>query len=392
VTELDWKGETKMETTFKATVSRRDLVKALQLVKRAVPCSPVIVGLSYVLLSVSDDGLSLTGTDMDIAIQTTVGVEYPYVAGQCVVECKKLLELSKSIKSDTVTLETAWDKINIQAGGSGFCLPLGELDEFPPVVFEEHGNEKGQVVLSDEVVTVAKKALRFVADDRTRIVLTGVFFELGDDSATVTATNGSILATYNVPNNVGTGTKHEFILPAPAVKLLTDKHSEPWAATVYDRKVVFRSGDTVVSTKLIDAPYPNYRQVIPQGTLNTQFIADRAELSQAVEGVLPCANVINHKIVFEFGHNSEKPDKLVLSAENPDTGSKGSDTITGNLSGDDLRVAYNGKLTKHILDSVDAERIQWATDDWRSGAVVTPQNENEPGLYLIMPLRLDLDD
>ncbi len=368
---------------MKATINRKELVKAINTVKAVVPRKGYISMLQQVLLTCKGNKLIVSGTDLDNAVAVSIKADQE-LAGQCTVNCKQLLETVKTMTSDDITLKTFKEFLNITGGGRNGSLATMPADDYPNIDFK--GNNEGiHTVFTPEIIGKASQAVKFISVDNQRLALTGVYFEFLKDAAYITATNGHFLAHYEMNDYIGLKA-YNFILPAFPIMQLGKVKKAIWRVTIYANRATFSvtSGalEIKMTSKLIEGPYPKYRQVLPESNPNVLNI-DRASLLQAVNGLIPCSNKITNMVKYYFGTGPG----LKLTAEDLDTGAMGSDEVESVYCGDALAMAFDGKLFKNILESIDTEKIQMTVSDKTSAGMLFPI-DGPDDLFLIMPLRM----
>ncbi len=362
---------------MRTTMDRKELVKALQTVKPAVPLRPMLPILSNVLLQAGPDKLTVTGTNMTHAIEVTVPATTEQ-GGSTLTNCKGLLDTVKSIAGESICLEMVDGMLSIAVNGSRFALPIDDPDSFPLLAFVTNtGISRG--LLSPAFIEKAGNAGKFIATERSRIALTGVYMEFGKRGVEITATDSHYLAHYELPEC--DGKEYNCILPLFPLAQISKHKKEEWLMYVGMDRVTFSSGSIRIMSKLIEGLYPNYKQVIPVGNPNTMTI-DKLDLLQAITGLLPCVPKETGQIRFDFSGDNG----LKLSASNADTGAQGDKRLCCTYSGQNQALAYNGRLVETILESITADEVLWTTSDPKSAAMIYPAGNGES--YLLMPLRL----
>ena len=363
---------------MKATTNRKQLFAALNTIKPVVPgTSCPLPILHRALISVSIHEVTITATDQDNTIRCEVQAEVEQ-AGAYTVDFKKFHAALKMCPGYTVTLESAQYTLSITSNGATFSIPLFDTEEFPVIDFPL-GNEISNTLLTPAATARLLTTCTFIAKERTRITLTGVYMEFQDGDLIITATDGHRLINTTIESVPGDGS---YIVPPFALKQIAKHKKVTWETHTYQDRIIFECPSIMIMSKLIDPPYPNYRQVIPTDLPNLANI-DRAELQAAVAGLLPCTNKNTHKVLFEF-----TPNDLKLSATDSDTGATGNNTVACNypfVYTEPITIAFNGLFIIDILKAITAETITFETSTATSAAIIHPVNSED--LYLLMPLR-----
>ena len=104
-------------------ISREALIKPLQLVTGVVERRQTLPVLSNVLLSLDNNQLSFTGTDLEVELMGSVEVDSGKSDGDITVPARKLMDICKSLPdSASLKFELDDDKLKIQSGRSRFSL------------------------------------------------------------------------------------------------------------------------------------------------------------------------------------------------------------------------------------------------------------------------------
>ena len=364
---------------MKTTIEQKELLKALNAVKTVVPRKPHLPALTNVLLDVNAGKMTITGTDMKNTIQVEVKAETTH-PGTLLVHCSDFINAVRSCNG-SISLEQIGDRLSVMCGPaecqSGISILCADTEVFPR--YSLSGDvEVCHSLLLPGAVAKLKAAVKFVAKERTRPALTGVLVELQDGGLIITATDGHRLANFTLTQHPGRG---DFIIPVFTINQIAKHKKASWYAYFYDDRVTFSAGDIKISSRLIEGPYPNYRQVMPADLANAAIIGRKALLS-AVVALLPCSNEITRRIVFTF--NSD----LEISASNVDKGTEGKNQVPHKYTGAALTIAFNGLLVKDILDTIDSEKVTWRTDSAESASIIEPIDDSS-ARFLLMPLRVN---
>ena len=267
------------------TIAKDQLLAGLQSVQNIVSTRTTLPILSNVLLHAEGSRLELTATDLDVTITSSVEATIKK-GGATTVPVKKLFGIARELASSEIDLEVD-DKnfCSIRSGSSFFKIRGLGPEEFPPL--PKFTDDKKVALPQEKIRGMLKKTYFAVSNDESRYVLNGIFFSLKEHKLTMVATDGRRLALVDEEVDLPANSQGEFIVPAKAVnelvRLLQDKgdveinFSENQAAfALKDEK----AGLTLVTTKLIEGNYPNYRQVIP-GEAKERVSFGREELMHA---------------------------------------------------------------------------------------------------------------
>src|SRR5256884_3727913 len=173
---------------MKFTITREQLQEGLSGVAAAIPAKTTLPVLANVLVEVTKQGLRLSGTDLDIAVTTTVSAEVD-TEGAVTLPAKKLVDIARELPSGPVRFTAAGEsRVAIECGRSKFKLlglPREEFPSFPAVKFDGAWNAEAGVVhkLVGHVAFAA-------STEESPPILKGVLWELPPHHIRMGGTNG----------------------------------------------------------------------------------------------------------------------------------------------------------------------------------------------------------
>jgi DNA polymerase-3 subunit beta len=367
---------------MKFTITRERLHEGLVAVAASVPSKTTLPVLSNILVEATADGVRLSGTDLDIAVSTTVPAEVD-AEGAVTVPAKKLLEIVRELPSAAIRVAVSGEqRVNLECGRSRFKLlgiPREEFPNFPPVSFDDSWS-----VTSSDLQKLINHVSFASSTEESRPILNGVLWELRSDVMRMVATNGHRLARLDVPVSRGTASA-DLIVPPKAldqVRRLFGPADELEIARS-DNHLGFRTGTTLVFTRLIEGPYPNYDQVIPKDN-DRECTVEKDSLASALRRVGVVASDQTHRVRLQFSGGS-----LKLSVSTPDLG-EAQDEISVTYDGDQLEIGFNATYLLEILKYMPTDEVRLTFKAPERAATIEPVGWDDPASYLclVMPLRL----
>src|SRR5881275_269048 len=356
---------------MKFTITREQLQEGLSAVAAAIPAKTTLPVLANVLVEVTKQGLRLSGTDLDIAVSTTVPAEVD-AEGAVTLPAKKLVDIARELPSGPVRITAAGEsRVGIECGRSKFKLlglPREEFPSFPAVKFD------GAWKAAAGVVHKLVGHVAFAAStEESRPILNGVMWELRPDHMRMVATNGHRLAKMDVPAQGGSTA--DLIVPPKALEQIRRLFAPEDALEIArsDNHIGFRAGGTLVFSRLIEGPYPNYEQVIPREN-DKVATADKAAMAAALRRMSVVASDQTHRIRLAFSGGAVK-----FSVQTPDLGE----------AQDELTITYEGEPLE-ILKYMPTDEVRLTFKAPERAATVEPVGWDDPASYmaLVMPLRL----
>lgn len=372
---------------MKITTDQAHLFSGIQIVSTVVPPRATLPVLSNVLLAAEQEELILSATDLDISISTRVHVEVVH-PGEITVPARKLLQIVRELPDTRLSLETEEDRIALSSEQGHYVLSGISADQFPGLPTDV----EGMTVQTDANLMrrMIEKTIFAASTDETNPVLNGVLWRIEDREGlgrmTMVATDGHRLARTisDLPEPVGE--RAEAILPPKVlhqlVRLIAGG-AELKKAVVGQNFVVFDLGTTVLFSRVIEGPYPNFEQVIPKQN-EKKLVAARDVFVPAIRRVSILADAETHQVRLSLSENSMK-----LTSASRDIGAEAREMLQVSYQAEALEIAYDASYLMDILRNIDSEEVLFELDTPVSAGIVRPvqQEEGLDYLYLIMPLR-----
>ena len=369
--------------SMKFNASSSDLVKALSAVSGAVPNKATLPILETILFESEDGKLRLTATDLEISIIEYMSADIEE-DGAVAIPARRLIETLRQLPDIPVSFEVD-DNFNIKfRTDKGTYKLVGEdPDEFPEVPNLNEGQKLETT--KDDILKAIDKTLFAVSDDDLRPAMMGVLFEIGPDESKFVATDGHRLVKF-IKSDLTADQEMKFIVPEKALNLVQKAlHAEECDMTVTEDHVRFKSGNTIVITRLINEQYPNYESVIPRDNDKLMRI-DKEQMLATVKRVSIFSSSTTRQIRLQL-----HKDKITIRAEDIDMSSEAKETISCEYENDEIEIGFNAKYLADVLGNVDDEEIHFEFSTPNRAGIVKPseEDENEQMLMLVMPVMLN---
>jgi len=369
---------------MKFTITRENLQKGLAAVAASIPTRTTLPVLSNILLEVQDDSVSMSGTDLDIAVTVRVPADVQE-GGALTVPAKKLQELARELPEAPARISTKGDRVEIVCGRATFRLngmPRDEFPNFPSVDFGEAWQVKGKL-LQDLI----KQTSFAVSTEESRPILNGVLWQLQENEMRMVATNGHRLARMTASVESTGAPRADLIVPPKALQQVERLFGPDDDIEVArsENHLGFRMNGAQVFTRLIEGPYPNYEQVIPRDN-DKVATAQKGALNQALRRMAVVASDQTHRVRLSF-----LPGTLRLSVETPDLG-EASEELEIAYTGEALDIGFNAAYLLEVLRYIPTEDVRITFKAPERAATLEPMGrDDQPApdyLCLVMPLRL----
>jgi len=365
------------------TITRQNLHSGLAAVSASIPSKTTLPVLSNILFEAREDGIWMSGTDLDVAVRVKVPADVKE-AGSLTAPGKKLQEITRELPDQPVEVATRGDQIELKCGRSHFKLnglPAEEFPSLPEIEFEQ-----GWQVQGKSLHGLIHHTSFAVSTEESRPILNGVLWELRDGEMTMVATNGHRLARMTIPAEASESPSADFIVPPAALQQVQRlfKDEDELRVAKSGNHLGFRAENTEVFTRLIEGTYPNYEQVIPKDNDRIAIVAKKA-LESAVRRMAVVASDQTHRIRMTF-----EADRVHLNVLTPDLG-EGHDELELSYDGEELEIGFNANYLLEVLRYMPTEEVKLAFKAPERAATlepVPPEGETLDYLCLVMPLRL----
>lgn len=364
-------------------VSSSELVKALSAVSGAVPNKATLPILETILFETEDGRIRLTATDLEISIIEYMDADIED-GGSVAIPARRLIETLRQLPDIPVAFEVD-EKFNIKfRTDKGTYKLVGEdPDEFPEVPNLDEGHTLNTT--KDIILKAINKTLFAVSNDDLRPAMMGVYFDIGPDESKFVATDGHRLVKY-IKTDLTSEEEISFIVPEKALSLVQKAlHAEECDMQITDDHVQFKSGNTIVITRLINEQYPNYESVIPREN-DKRMVISKNQMLSTVKRVSIFSSTTTRQIRLQM-----HPDKLTIRAEDIDMSSEAKETIACEYGDDEMEIGFNAKYLADVLGNVDDEEVYFEFSTPNRAGIVKPseEDENEQILMLVMPVMLN---
>ena len=369
---------------MRLSTQREALFAQLQTVTRAASTRSAVQALSGVQLIAADGGIELRATDMEIGLR--VPLEGEVVRdGAVVLPARLLVDVVRSLPGDSVTLELrpAEQDVEIVSGAATFHIRTLRLEDFPP--FPEPDSDGRVQVPGPAFVATVNKVARSASRDETRPVLTGILVSANASELRMVATDSYRLSVKETKLEEPLAGSFEANVPARALqelgRIVGQAEAESLTVAVRTNQVIFEVGGMVLSSRLIDGQFPNYRQLLPDAFEHELQLAG-TEITDVVRRISLLAQK-NAPLRLAFSEG-----ELTVSARTPDVG-EARETLPVPFRGEPLEIGFNPEFLRDGLEAVESgDVLLKLISPLRPGLIETADGSGF--VYLLMPIRLNV--
>ena len=373
---------------MKFIVSSSVLSSHLQAISRVINSKNALPILDCFLFELKDGVLSVTVSDSETTMRTSLEVIESDVDGRFAIVAKTLLDALKEIPEQPLSFDVNISSLEImvQYQNGKYHLMGQNADEFPtPITLGDnavHVDMSAQILLDG-----INRAVFATADDELRPVMNGVYFDITTEDITMVASDGHKLVRCKTLAAKG-DERAAFILPKkPAVLLknLLVREQGNVMIAFDERNAMFVLENYHMVCRLIEGRYPNYNSVIPQNN-PYKVTVDRLQLMGALKRVSIFSSQASSLIKLHMEKNL-----IMVSAQDIDFSTSAEETLACQYAGNTMSIGFNSTFLIDILGNISSEEVVIELADPSRAGVITPmeQEENEELLMLLMPMMLN---
>ena len=371
------------------TVSSSALSSKLNMLAKVIGSKNSLPILDCFLFQVANGEMSITASDSDNVIKSTLALTDHDGEGEFCVPNRVILDALKELPEQPLHFD-------VDAAGEAVAIKIvyqNGLYNFTGQSAEEYPRTQS---MNDACTTVSlptemlinniSRSLFATANDELRPVMNGIYFDLTADALAIVASDGHKLvrsknftiksespSAFNLPKK-----------PASLLKNILSKDGDDAIIKFDDRSAEIQFTDGVMRCRLIDGRYPNYNSVIPNNP--NEVTVDRRGLQSALRRVLPFASESSQLIRFHI-----ESGRFEVSSEDIDFSTSAKEQLSCEYNGSPISIGFKGSSLMEILSNITSDNIIIQLADPSRAGIIVPaeQPENEDILMLIMPMLLN---
>lgn len=371
------------------TVSSSALSSKLNMLAKVIGSKNSLPILDCFLFQVANGEMSITASDSDNVIKSTLALTDHDGEGEFCVPNRVILDALKELPEQPLHFD-------VDAAGEAVAIKIvyqNGLYNFTGQSAEEYPRTQS---MNDACTTISlptemlinniSRSLFATANDELRPVMNGIYFDLTADALAIVASDGHKLvrsknftiksespSAFNLPKK-----------PASLLKNILSKDGDDAIIKFDDRSAEIQFTDGVMRCRLIDGRYPNYNSVIPNNP--NEVTVDRRGLQSALRRVLPFASESSQLIRFHI-----ESGRFEVSSEDIDFSTSAKEQLSCEYNGSPISIGFKGSSLMEILSNLTSDNIIIQLADPSRAGIIVPaeQPENEDVLMLIMPMLLN---
>ncbi|QIM15558.1 DNA polymerase III subunit beta [Leucobacter insecticola] len=356
------------------TVNRDVFSESVSFAVKLLPQRPTQPLLSGALIEAAGDQLTISSFDYEVSARTSITAEVSE-AGRALVSGRLLSEIAQRLPHSDVEVSLLDARVEVRCGSATFSLPAMPVEEYPQV--PQVDTVSGSVPADVFADAIAQVSLAASKDDVTPVI-TGVQFEVTENSLTLTATDRYRVATRGIDwENQGGQEQLSALVPS---KIVTEvgktfaNDGRVQVAIVKDGErelIAFTGGAKTVTSLLIKGNYPPVGRLFPT-EVDNYAVMNTAELVEAVGRV---GLVLEREAALRF---SFAEGMVTLEAAGTEA-AQAVETVDAHLVGEEMIVSLKPQF---LLDGLRSTHSEFARI-----AFTRTDNPGKPGPVLITSQR-----
>ena len=358
----------------------------LGLASRGVSTRSTIQLLSGILLEAEEQKVRLSATDMEVSIQTSSPARVEE-GGRVVIPARIFNDVVRSLRGGEIILEDDLSEgvIRLSARENEYRIRTYAAEDFPRLPqFDEAGAFK---MSGEALVETVEKVSRSYSRDETRPVLTGILISFEDSCVRMVTTDSYRLSVKETELATTFEGSREAIIPARAMqevsRIFSGSDEEQVEVALSENQALFRIGDVLFATRLIEGNFPEYRRLLPD-VYEREISIRREDLIDSLRRVSLFAQRQTPPVPVSLVFSEETVEMMVRSGEVGEARERLPAT-----SEDDFHISFNPSYLLDGVSAVDTENVLFRLNESLKPGLIVPETEGEEPdfLYLIMPMR-----
>ena len=372
-------------------IQRDHLVQSVQDVMKAITSRTTIPILTGIKIVASEEGVTLTGSDSDISIESFIPKEEDdkeiieiKQPGSIVLQARFFSDMVKKLPSDFVEIEVQNHlQTVIRSGNSEFDLIGLDAEEYPhlPQIEEENVFK----IPTDLLKAMIRQTSFAVSTSETRPILTGVNWKVENNELYCIATDSHRLAQRKAKIEMETPANYNVVIPGKSLnelsKILAD-NSESIEIVITENQILFKAKHLLFFSRLLEGNYPDTSRLIPSES-KTDIVLHTKEFLHAIDRASLLAREGKNNVVKLM----TLQDQLIeISSNTPEVGKVVEEMKGISMDGEELKISFSAKYMMDALRAIEGNEIKITFTGAMRPFVLYPINDDST-LQLILPVR-----
>lgn len=376
---------------MKIKIERTKLLASIQDVSKAISSRAAIPILTGMKIEATKDGVTLTGSDSDISIESFIPKEEDGVIhieeieeGSIVIQARYFVDIVRKLPESTVLIEVDETlNVTIKSGQAKFNLNGQDAEDYPQLP-KLQADDSFQVP-ADLLKGMIRQTVFAISTMETRPILTGVNITLKDEKLNFTATDSHRLAQKYIPLPKAEIELSNLVVPGKSLneldKILEDS-DELVEISATSNLILFKAKNIYFLSRLLDGNYPETARLIPTDSQTTIQVKTN-ELLHAIDRASLLATEQQNNIV----KVTTKDDHTVeITSNSPEIGQVAEQVYVESISGEELNISFSAQYMLEALRAIESDEVTIDFTGAMRPFIIRP-TEDDSVLQLILPVR-----
>ncbi|CDQ37851.1 DNA polymerase III subunit beta [Virgibacillus salexigens] len=376
---------------MKFVIQRDQLIASVQNVMKAISSRTVIPILTGIKIEARQDGITLTGSDSDISIESYIPAEEngnvnieQIEEGSIVLQAKYFPDIVRKLPEKTIEIHSDENlKVTIRSGKAEFNLNGQDAGEYPQL--PKLQTDDSFELPIDLLKSLIKQTVFAVSTMETRPILTGVNMKLENQTLTFSATDSHRLASRTIPVSEANNEFSNVVVPGKSLNELNkilDDTEEKVEISVTSNQILFRTKHLNFLSRLLDGNYPETSRLIPDQSKTVLYVKTKELLSTIDRASLLAKEERNNVVRLTTQGNQ----LVEIASNHPEVGNVTEEVSITSMEGEELKISFSSKYMMDALKAIEYDEVKIEFTGAMRPFIIRPANEDSI-LQLILPVR-----
>ena len=373
---------------MKFSIKKQLLLDALLKVSKAISTKNLIPVLGGIKFDLKKKKLTLTASDNDITIQTSIDCvneeEFKIDSeGSIIIQGRYILDIVRKLDEEFINIEVIDDlKILIYTDRSEYNLNGIDKDEYPNISLEE--NKKNINIQAGVLKAIVNQTAFATSNEESKPVLTGINFNIVGDILECNSTDSYRLARKVIKLDKVSEDSYNIVIPSRNLveftKILGDDE-ENVELHIFNNKILFKNGNLKFESRLINGTYPNTSNLLPDDSIlivNTNL--------NSFYNVIDRVSILTSDKEKNIVTLETKGNELTLKSSSAEIGRVEEKMIINKNNDEDIKISFSAKYMMEALKSFSTETV-----DLHFVGEIKPilikSSDDETLTQLVLPIR-----
>ena len=367
-------------------VDRKALLKAINIVEKAVTENKIREVLSGIYIETFDNRAVLRGTDLELSINTEIEAQIEE-HGKIVIKHELIEEFLKQISDEKIVLAEEDGMLVIKTSATDANFSLYSAENYPIQSKLENGVE--YVFLKEKLLNYIENVKISAATDVENLAVNCIRLEIEENKLKLISSDTYRLTYIEEDLEESQRNKENLIVSIPLktidglIKIMKLVEESEIMLKSDGSKVYFKFSNVEILTRTIDLQFPDYKSILNSSKHDKKVLLNTKDFLS----VLKRASIFvkenkefRNGAVFKFENN-----KLTLTGTNDNARIK--EKIIIIQEGENLKISLNVKFLIDYISTIQGKVTVLELLNEKSSVIIKDEN-NPNSLYFTMPLAL----